>query len=203
MVLSEKKTLISCLRDNSLYKNRTYHYLVPSLAYYGPQFKTKLLNLRLHAFAIGDNDLKDLSVLQNRKCIYIMFNYHINRSHTTNVINWFKNQDYFVDCVPYVDTDKPYWLLIIDYPEPLLGAYEKFLLGKYSQMYSKEELKLYFDSSKHKEALSVINKTAEAGLIHISRVKEDFDTTLTFKDLSANGYQYDYPPRKEEEVFNY
>lgn len=183
--------------------NKTSSYLVPALGEYGKTFTTKVSNLKILQFGIYDDDLKDLSVIYGSKCIYILFDSGVRPHHTRSSLDWFANQEFYVDCIPFVSHDYPLKLLIIEFPEVLEGAYDKFLLGKYSEMYTKDEIKKYFDEKKHKEALEVMRKSPIAAERHKQRIREDFGTTLTTKDLKSSGYQYDYPPKKEEEIFNF
>jgi len=184
-------------------ENRTSIYLVPALIEYGKTFTTKISNLKILKFGIYDEDLEDLNVILGKKSIYILFDAAIRPTHTSSVIDWFSNQEYYVDCVPYRDYNYSLQLLIIDFPDSLEGAYDKFLLGKYNEMYTKQELEKYFDVDIHSKALGVLKKTRQAGQDHIKRVKTDYNTSLTSSDIIGTGIQYDYPPQKEEEFFNF
>jgi len=200
MELLLKKTQI-----NGIVENRTFIYLVPALKEYGEIFKAKISCLPIKAFGVFDNDLKDLPHLEKRKCIYVLFDTDVQKSRTNSAINWMKNQEYFVDVVPYKSLGNPLNILIIDFPDNLSEIFDKFIEGKYSFMYTKEELTKFFSLSNpyHRKALGVLTKTKEAAQNHIETIQRDFETSITERELKVKGYQYDYPPRKKEEFFNY
>lgn len=193
------------IQIGEIVKNRTLKYLVPSLAVYGETFKIKIKSLPILAFGIGDEDLKDLTLIQgvNKKLIFILYDSSLKYRMTSTIIDWFKNQDFFVEDVPYKDISSPLRLLIINFPEFMEDAYDKFLKGKYSKMYSKEEIKKFFNPNSHSQALNVINKTEVGATEHIKRILEDFDVRLTKQDLKVEGYEYDYPFSPQEEIFNH
>lgn len=205
MELSQKPLELKSLELGKIFENRTLIYLVPALREYGTLFTAKLSSLPIKAFGIYDEDLKDVQQFTYRKCIYIMIDTSIRKSTTTTILNWFRNQSYFVDIVPFRNPEDNIKLLVVDFPDKLEGAFDKFIEGKYSFMYTKHEVNKFFNpqSKLHQKALKVINKSKIGGEEHIQSIEENFGTRLTPEDLRANGYQYDYPPNKKQEFFNY
>ena len=206
MELFQESLTVKSLSIGKVFKNRTLVYLVPALSYYGSTFNAKLMVLPIKAFGIFDEDLKAFEQYSYRKSIYVLVDCSIKKSVTISVLNWFKNQEYYVDIVPYSNPEGDHKLLIIDFPEEFSGAYDNFILGKYSFMYSKEEVNKFFSpkvNEFHDKAVNVFNKTEKAALEHIQAVKKHFNADLKLEDLKGKGYQYDFPPKKEQEFFNY
>lgn len=195
--------LKTATQTGKIVKNRTLSYLVPALGYYGPIFKTKMSSLPTKAFGIGDNDLKDVPHLNNRKSIFILYDTSVRDRVTESIIDWFKNQEYYVDNIPFKSVNDPYYILIIDFPQHMEDAYDKFLEGKYSKMYADNEVIKYFHVNSHAKAISVLKKTKPGAINHIAKIKEDYNVILTESDLIKENHEYDYPFNPKEEIFNY
>lgn len=187
------------LKYGTIYRNRTLRYLVPGLRKYGEPFITKMNNLPALGFFLFDSVL-DGTHYQDQKNIYIIYDTAIRASFTNTVINWFRNQYFFVTQYP-VGENPRLACLVIQYPFELENTYDAFMRSKYSFMYVKEEIDKFFFGEIHHEARGVLLKTKNSAFAHIKKVKEDFGTELSLAELAHESYQYDYPWNKEEEIF--
>jgi len=188
-----------------LYINKTVKYLLPGLGYYGPTLKTKLNLVHKLAFGIHDNLIEGTHFAGQRN-IFILLDRLVRPDLYENFMSWIKHQNYYVTDYSYDNLHEPYsrrHMVVIAYPEKLGDVYDKFLLGKYSKMYSKEEIELYFQEEGKAWAKNVLQRTAYAKNSFIFAVKERFDTLLEQQDFLTDYWEYDFPPNAEEEFFNY
>ena len=187
------------IETGKIYLNRTYHYLCPVLKTYGELFSAKANSITKLAFGIFDNNLEG-TPYQDQKNIFILINTAVNPSHTLKVLEWFRYQDYYVLDYVVGETSR---MLVIQYPEKLSHAYSCFLESKYSHMYTKEELAMFFKKEGTHFAYGVLTRNKVAMQRHIEEVKSIYDVTITYREIVNEGYQLDFPWKKEEEIFNF
>ena len=187
-----------------LYINRTVKYLVPALLFYGPTLKTKLNSVFKLAFGVTDS-LIEGTHLEGQKNIFILIDKAVRPDLFQNFMDWVKHQEYFVTDYTYdaiLEANSRKHMVVLAFPQPLEDAYDKFLKGKYSLMYTKEEVISYFSEDNKIEARQVINKTRDAKAKYINLIKDTFNTQLEPQDFLVGSWEYDLPPNKEEEFFN-
>lgn len=204
MVLSNVVTSGMHIEIGKLYYNRTVKYLAPALSYYGPTLKTKLNLVFKLAFGINDSLLAG-SHLEGQKNIYILVDKLVRPDLFQNFMDWVKHQEYYVTDYAYDIIMEPHsrkHMIVIAFPLELEDAYSKFLLGKYSLMYTKKEIEAYFGDENKATARYVLNKTRNAKEDFKKLVKDTFGTTLEEQDFLVGSWEYDLPPNKEEEFFN-
>ena len=187
-----------------LYINRTVRYLVPGLGFYGPTLKTKLNLVYKLAFGIHDTLLEG-SYLEGQKNIYILIDKFVRPELFQNFMNWVKHQEYYVTDYVYdsiMEAHSRKHMIVLAYPPSMEDCYDKFLLGKYSKMYTRQEITSYFAEEAKLEARQVLMRTIHAKHRFISLVKTTFDTQLEEQDFLTDSWEYDLPPNTEEEFFN-
>jgi hypothetical protein len=187
-----------------LYNNRTVKYLTPGLNFYGPVLKTKLNLVFKLAFGIHDT-LLDGSHLEGQKNIFILVDKLVRPELFQNFMDWVKHQEYYVTDYVYdavMETHSRKHMIVLAYPPTMGDAYDKFLLGKYSKMYTKKEIAEYFSEDTKTEARQVLCRSINARPAFISLIKSTFGTQLIEQDFLKRGWEYDLPPNKEEEFFN-
>lgn len=187
-----------------LYQNRTLKYLVPALNYYGPVLKTKLNLVFKLAFGIHDSLLEG-SYLQGQKNIFILVDKLVRPDLFQNFIDWIKHQEYYVTDYTYdsiLEPDSRKHMIVLAFPPSLADAYDKFLLGKYSLMYTKSEIDTFFSDENKALARHVFCKSYFAKEEFINKIKDTFGVILNYQDFLQGSWEYDLPPNKEEEFFN-
>lgn len=185
----------------TIYVNKTYKYLLPCLRLHGPTFVAKLNSIFNLAFGIHDS-LLDGTDFEQQKVIYILSDKLYQPAKFQNFLNYIKNQEYYVTDYAYDDIEKGRkHMVVIKFPESHIDVYDKFIEGKYSKMYCKNELERFFP--KDSEAKNVLTKSLSIRDIFIKKINESFGTSLTAKDLKNEGMEYDFPPEKQKEFFNY
>jgi len=204
MVLSKVAKGSMDIQIGKLFINRTVKYLVPGLNFYGPTLKTKLNLVFKLAFGVHDS-LIEGSHLEGQKNIYILIDKLVRPDLFQNFMDWVKHQEYFVTDYAYdaiMEAHSRKHMIVLAYPPTMGDSYEKFLLGKYSKMYTKKEITSFFAEESKKEVRQVIVKTVHAKTRFITLIKETFGTILEEQDFLTDYWEYDLPPNEEEEFFN-
>ena len=195
------KTKEMKLEMGKLYENKTLKYLVPALNYYGETLKTKLNMVFKLAFGVHDCLLNG-SYLEGQRNIFILMDKGVRPDLYSNFICWIKLQDYYVTDYAF-DTweSSRRQIVVLAFPFPLKYSYDNFLKGYYSKMYTKEQLNIYFATKE--VSVSVLARTKTGKDSFITKVKKEFDVELKETDFTNAKFEYDLPPNKEEEYFNY
>lgn len=204
MVLSKIVDKSMEIEIGKLYINRTVKYLVPGLSFYGPTLKTRLNLVFKLAFGIHDTLLTS-SYLEGQKNIFILVDKLVRPELFQNFMDWIKHQEYFVTDYAYDAIMEPHsrkHMIVLAYPPSMGDAYEKFLLGKYSKMYTRSEITSYFAEESKLETRQVLMKTVHAKHRFISLIKKTFNTQLEEQDFLIGSWEFDLPPNQEEEFFN-
>ena len=128
-----------------IYRNKTLLYLVPALNFYGPTLKVKLNLVFKLAFGVYDT-LLDGSHLEGQKNIYILIDKAIRPELYENFMTWVKHQEYYVTDYAMDELEGRRQMLVLAFPLELEDAYDKFLEGKYSKMYQKQEIATFFEN---------------------------------------------------------
>lgn len=204
MVLSNVVKTGMEIEIGKLYVNRTLKYLVPALNYYGPTLKTKLNLVFKLAFGIHDSLLEG-SYLQGQKNIFILVDKLVRPDLYQNFMDWVKHQEYYVTDYAYdsiLEHNSRKQMIVLAFPSKLYDAYDKFLLGKYSLMYTKKEIQEYFGDENKAGARHVLTKSVFAKNQFKTQIKQTFGTELEEKDFRQGSWEFDLPPNSEEEFFN-
>lgn len=205
------------IQSRKLYENRTWRYLYPSLKCYGKELMDYLVSFFKLGVGVGDSN-KDI----DSTSIFILFETSLPlttpelekyQNNFSKFLDWIKYQPYYV--TDYVFDMHNKHMVVIKLPYKHSSAYMHFIKGKYSLMYNETEIKQYFSevSLTNKILESKINKNLDKTIKILTRdrryvqnfvdiVNKDFDANITVEQYLGNA-ELDYPPKKEEEIFNY
>jgi len=186
------------LEIGKLYRNRTLKYLVPALNFYGPTLKTKFGLIQWLAVGVHDK-LIDGSYLEGQQNLFILVDKFVRPDSYQNFIDWIAYQPFFV--TTYQVQEERFTMLVIAFPYQLADAFDKFKQGKYSKMYSEEEIRNFFGEKP--EARKVLKRYNEAKYEFTVLVKKTYGTDLVEEDFKKEVFEYDLPPVPKEEIFNY
>lgn len=184
-----------------MYVNKTWRFLVPCLRDYGNSFVDKFNPLFKLAVGIHDS-LFDNTDIEKGRNIFIM----LNKNYQLNSFNlfkeWVKQQDYYVtDYCPDSNLQKSSkHIIVIKFPERYADAYDNFLQGRYSKMFSLEDSKNLFD--KNETELKIVTKNSTLTSDFIKKVNEEFSVNLVISDFIGESPELELPPIREEEIFN-
>ena len=206
------------IQSGKLYENKTWKYLYPCLKCYG-----STLMGYLHSFYKLGVGVKDDNVEIEGNCIYILIDTKVHlegtpvdsyRQNLSKFLDWIRYQSFYVIDYIYegLDTGEKH-LLVLKLPEQYNKTYSRFLRGKYSEMYTKDEIAKYFGfvnlnnkdlEKKINEKLQVVRAILNKNTNHLPKFLEElnneFGTNLSLEDV--RNHELDFPPIQEEEIFN-
>lgn len=209
------------IQNGKLYENKTWRYLYPCLKFYS----TELINYLSTFFKLGVG-ISDYNVETEDNCIFILIDtdmrlknkvesdkYKLNFS---KFLDWLKYQPYYVKDYIYSDFDSgEKHMIVLKIPQAHDTTFLSFIRGEYSKMYTKGQIANYFKNISiptNKEAEKGVNNRLEKVRKILSKdstyrdefveiVNKDFGTSV--KSLYFTEAELDYPPKLEEETFNY
>lgn len=185
------------------YENKTSKYLSPCLKEgYSRIFEVKFKEMFVLAYGIGDKVIEENPnfIIGNKSPIFILIDTFANKRKSEDFIYWIRYQDYYI--YDYIaDMEGRGHMIILDFPEKYKNAYDKFLEGKYSEMFTKEEiLKLFKEDSKEYKVLTK-NKLLLPDFTN--KLRKIFDLkNLSDRDLEDSELELPYTMNLKEEIFN-
>lgn len=208
------------IRKNNICENRTYKYLYPTLVEYGEDL---MKHLRTY-FKLGVGISDKFDVEDSVGNIFILFdtepptgsliNPKYYKEGFNNFLNWVRYKDYYVK--DYIYKDVKYGnehMLVLKLPLTLY-QYFSFIFGKYSYMFSYEQIQKYFKfvtlenknleqivNNKFKNTVGILTKDRDYIETFVNIVNNDFGTDVKYEDYIDK--ELDYPVNMCEEVFNY
>lgn len=208
------------IQSGKLYENRTWNYLYPCLKYYGNDLMDKLSSFFKLAVGVGD-----VNRTEEGNCIYILVDTDLPLMSETQredykrkfakFLDWLSYKDYYVTDYVFEDIDKSdKHMVVLRLPKIYDITYVNFVKGNYSVMYSPKVINDYFKyiniqnkevevkrNQKLKEIRQVLTKDKNYVSTFVAKVNKDFATDVSTKHFMDA--ELDYPPKKEEEIFNY
>lgn len=179
------------------YENKTSRFLVPCLRAYGEDFVIKL-NPTLRV-AIGIHDYVSGDLITDRT-IYMLFDTFHNTKAFSEFYEWVKRQEFFVKDYQITNFITGNLMIVLKIPENYWDAYDNFLLGNYTKMYSQEDLiNLFGISTRHVE-YDILNLEQTAKTEFIKKLNQEFGTSIS--EFSEDVKEIELPPIMIEEVFN-
>jgi len=185
------------------YENKTSEYLSPCLKEgYSRIFEVKFKEMFVLAYGIGDKVIEENPnfIIGNKSPIFILIDTFANKRKSEDLIYWIRYQDYYI--YDYIaDMEGRGHMIILDFPRKYKNAYDKFLEGKYSEMFTKEEiLKLFKEDSKEYKVLTK-NKLLLPDFTN--KLRKIFDLkNLSDRDLEDSELELPYTMNLKEEIFN-
>lgn len=190
------------LEIGKFYSNKTRTFLLPCLLENGPEFQMRFNRVYKFAVGIHDTSLNNHN-LTEQPLLYILLDKELSRMYFTEFVNWLKSQPYYVtDYVSSPDLSSRKHMVVLRIPELYYNAYQAFMSGKYSEMYTEEQKNVLFREHHRKEALKVLDKTHDALLDYVNKVNSIFEHNLTPKEAEEHN-EYEFPLIPQHEIFNY
>ena len=175
-------------------ENKTFKYIAPTILKHGEAFSYCLRNLIKIQYAIHDT-LFDGSFLGG----YSLFiKYYKLGKYSKFLDGIYESPGFIFDYNPTDDLKSLVGCLIIRLPERFFEAYENFIAGAYSKMYSAQEVESMFVSPQVKDVL--LHREPA-----LQKFVKDLEETFQVKSLNPKDFEkaeYDFPLILKEEVFN-
>jgi hypothetical protein len=189
------------LEAGKIFPNRTVKYLVPALNLYGPVLKTKINLVSILGIGLFDMAIEG-SHLHGQKNIYFLLNKASRTDLFNDFIRWVSYQEYYVTDYNFDPVENSTrHMVVLAFPPSMHLAYDLFIEGKYSKMYTKNELAEFFAG--REAALGIFKRERFAKESFKKKVLSAFGTVLTEEDFLTEIFEYDFPPTKEQEFFNF
>ena len=161
-------------------ENKTKMFLVPALKVYGSTFVSKFSN-DVFKLSYGIHDTLLDGALDGRHPIFVLCDKAINSQRCWKAMEYLKNHSsYLTDYTLVQPSNGRLQMLVLDFPEEFHNSYEKFLEGKYSEMYTKEQIDNLFPN-KESVAYKILTKDVSYMPVFIKKIEEMFNVKIEDK----------------------
>ena len=186
-------------------ENKTKMFLVPALKVYGSTFVSKFSN-DIFKLSYGVHDTLLDGTLDGRHPIFVLCDKAVNSSRCWKAIEYLKNHPSYISDYTLPQYSNRLQMVVLDFPQELHNAYEKFLEGKYSEMYTIEQISTLFPI-KESVAYKILTKDESYMPVFIKKIEEMFNVEIKDKKNYITT-ELEFPFRmfkelEECEIFNY
>jgi len=178
------------IQAGKFYDNRTKKYLLPCISDHGKEFFSMIS--KVFPLAVGINDKIINKVLDNH--IFILVS--TESRYFPNVLKWIREQPFYEVDYPFDDVVTGFQhMIVLKLPNIYSESYRKFKEGKYSKMYTDEQMKKLFAN----KDISIFTRSENALKQFVDTVNEMYDVSIQYETWEG---EVDFPPRNEEEEFD-
>ena len=180
-------------RDKIL-ENKTRKYLYPPLISLGRDFINHFTKQNKMAFGINDVITHFCNIFYENSLFILLKPESVNFQF---FLEWLQSKDYYVNDYSYDSLlFGKYHIIVIKYP--VKTAYQNFLEGKYSQMFTENEIKKYF---KKEDTIGILKKEKSQKEKFKKMIQKEFEYQGLITDFFIE--EYDIIFSKNQEIFNY
>lgn len=186
----------------SLYVNKTWRFLVPSLQAHGHIFIKKFNPVFKLAIGIHDTYLDGADIANGRN-VYAMLDTLYNKKLYGEFADYIQYQPFYKgDYCPDGDVLKSRkHVFILEVPEEYHKSYDNFLQGKYSEMYSKKDIERLYKNLDVSKNVKILLKKDETTFQDFKILVENEFNVVTNPNELIKG-EWELPLKKTEEIFN-
>lgn len=189
-------------------ENKVQKFLVPGLRSYGSTFKNLVgQDMFKLSWGIYDTLLDGTDILKGKRPIFMLCDKAVNPQRSWKAMEWlFKFHSLIIDYS--FDTCSPsrQHMFVLEYPEALHHAYDMFLKGRYSEMYTEAELKEFF-TNKESIEFKILTRDKSYMPTFIKKIEDTFEVEIEDKKgYTTTELEFPWNMTKETarfEVFNY
>lgn len=201
------------IQIGKIFMNRTRKYLLPLIKKYGDEFTFHINQLSKVAVGIGDMVVKKCG-FQHEKHLFILVDSRYKPFRFVSTLNWIReHQSYEDDYVFGNIQSSRFHMIVIRIPDSYLESMEHFRDGRYSKMYSSDDVRQLFSTDGKTGFDRTLYETIIKVLVHdhnymvefAEQVKLEFqfsDHDYSVHDIDPES-EFDLPMSKFEEIFNY
>jgi|VirMetMinimDraft_7_1064189.scaffolds.fasta_scaffold00418_25 hypothetical protein len=187
------------IKIGKMLENKTWKFLSPCLSFYGSTFTDKINTVFKLAAGIGDDNH-----FNPTPSIYLLCDAKYQPRNFIKFLEWIKYEKYYLADYPFTPDlkDARRHMVVIAIPKAYLKTYEYFLEGKYSKMYTEEEIKTLFLQTDTKAA-NILLKKSKALEEFVKNQNKVYGTKVKANELVTMPEEYEFPLNHKEEIFNY
>ena len=178
------------------YMNKTRRFLYPCLKEHGDLFVLKFNKTFKLAVGIHDQNMADTFSHEAYK-IYILLE---------SFMKWVRLEPYYVYDYCF-SSDYKYTrkhMLVIKVPKAFYHAYEAFLHGRYSLMYTIDQKLSFFCKKDQEKDYKILCNSYDARKEMIKKIQEEFEENSIENYLSCKSLlESELPLKNKEEIFNF
>lgn len=190
------------LDEERIFDNKTSRFLLPCLRGYGEEFVKKFNTFYKYAVGVSDSYWYKTTKKKGR-FIFILCNTGKNKYQVHNFMYWVKRMPFFVESYcpdPDIQSSNKL-MLVLEIPKRFHKAYDMFVQGKYSEMFSEEEKDALF-LGKNLEVYQILSRSIDYIPKFVSKVNSEFKAGLLEKDFKDVPPELELPLKSLEEIFN-
>ena len=171
--------------------NKTKRFILPCLKLYGNEFISKINSVFKLAYGIGDMYISQ----RYEKHIFILIDSQKCTTFFIPFLEWIREQEYYEDDYE-ADSMHEGRLHMIVIKIPDVVDLSQFLSGKYSKMYTKDEIvNLLKDDEK-----SIVIKDSNYKIKFVKKLNKVFNTNLKESEISSTT-ELELPPNFEQKEY--
>lgn len=197
------------IKFGELFDNKTWKFLSPTLRGHGDTFVTKF-NRQVFKLAYGVNDtlMEGMPLFEGKRPLFILCDRGVLANEFKTFLDWLRYQPYYItDYQADTNLVNPRMhMIVVSVPEEYNTAYDKFCVGLYSEMYTKEQMgKLFTD--KETEQYKILSRSPEYSSTFFEKVAKEFNVELIERErkefIDVAEYEFPYSLNSKDEIFNF
>lgn len=191
-----------------IFMNRTRKYLFPLLKKYGDEFTFNINSLSKVAVGIGDMIVEQCG-FKHEKHLFMLVDSKYKPSRFISILAWLRKHPSYEDDYVFgnIQTSR-FQMIVIKIPDTYVESMLNFKDGRYSKMYSSDDVrKLFssdgrtgFDKKLYDNISKVLVRDHNYRIEFTEQVRKEFGVPDFKPDAES---EYDLPIAKVEEIFNY
>jgi hypothetical protein len=184
---------------SSIYINKTRKYLFPLIKEYGATFLKLVNDVYKVAVGVGDFVVKNREI-SYEKHLFLLVDFDVATHHFIKFLNYVREHPAYEDDYVFGNIQKTsLHMVILKLPEKFNGVLTPFKHGQYSEMFSQENIDLYFSDKPNIKAVLVKDHNYKVTFV-TKKLNRIYNSDVKPEEWTG---ELDLPPREEEENFNH
>lgn len=191
------------IRPGTIYKNKTWSFLVPCLRGHGHHFVRYFNPILKLAVGIHDSIVDGTPFAEDRS-IFVLVDTLYKPKKFEEFQAWIVNQDFYITdyAVDANIANSRQKMFVLKVPSEYDKTYDAFLGGRYSEMYSPEQIGTLFTTGRRTLVSQILSKSADIKEDFVKKANKTFNTDLTLKQFEEDLKEFELPLSRTEEIFN-
>lgn len=191
---------VTKIQIGNILMNKTKRFLTPCLKSYGQEFENRFNATWKIAVGVGDIITVKSGVIFE-KHLFILCDTESNTQTFIGFRDWLKTQEHiYADDYVFDHVTNGYrHMIVIKIPQEFHHAYETFKEGYYSQMYTFDEVKKFFNQTS--DIAKILVKDHKYKVIFTQKLREEFNVNISPEEIDET-FEFELPPYWNDELFN-